>query len=120
MYWILKNHAFKEQNPFVPLVSLKSKLPVYDYIYMCISPAATLEIVGGSGYFHVASSDASLAEIEYDVSRPREVVTTPALDGDLVIEAFDLCVDGSVSAKTHVHIAGKRLGSSWLSSGMNS
>ena len=74
------------------------------------SPAATLEIVGGSGYFHVASSDASLAEIEYDVSRPREEVTTPALDGDLVIEAFDLCVDGSVSAKTHVHIAGKRLG----------
>ena len=67
-----------------------------------------MEIVGGSGYFHVAASDPSLAEIEYDVSRPREVVTTPSLDGDLVIEAFDLCVDGSASAKTNVHIAGNR------------
>ena len=67
-----------------------------------------MEIVGGSGYFHVAASDPSLAEIEYDVSRPREVVTTPSLDGDLVIEAFDLCVDGSASAQTNVHIAGNR------------
>ena len=62
--------------------------------------------MGGSGYFHVTSSDSSLAEIEYDVSRPRDVVTTPALDGDLVIEAFDLCVDGSAAAQTNVHIAG--------------
>ena len=47
-----------------------------------------------------------MAEIEYDVGRPREVVTTPLLDGDLLLEAFDLCVEGSPPARANVHIAG--------------
>ena len=70
------------------------------------SNKATLEILGGSGYFHVTSSEASLAEVEYEMSKPREVVAIPALDGDLVVQAFDLCVDGSPPATTNVHIAG--------------
>ena len=70
------------------------------------SSLATLEIQGGSGYFHVTTSDGSLAEVEYDISKPREVIVIPAVDGDLLVQAFDLCVDGSASANTNVHIAG--------------
>ncbi|CAH1786082.1 unnamed protein product [Owenia fusiformis] len=68
---------------------------------------ATLTVEKGSGYFHIESDQAKLADVSYN-SKTRKIQVIPNKDGSFPLIAYDLCLnraDGA-HATSMVHISG--------------
>ncbi|XP_070565297.1 nuclear pore membrane glycoprotein 210-like isoform X2 [Ptychodera flava] len=69
------------------------------------SSMVSLAVSGGSGHFWVQPSDGSIAKVTYN-DKKKQIEVIPQLDGDMVITAYDLCLDSTVQAEAHVYISG--------------
>lgn len=63
-------------------------------------------ILDGSGFVHFAASSPQSVELLHD-PKMRTLTITPVLDGDLVVEATDLCLAAKPTI-LHVVVAGKK------------
>ncbi|XP_064601442.1 nuclear pore membrane glycoprotein 210-like [Liolophura sinensis] len=69
------------------------------------SNKVSLEVKKGSGYFHVDEGQFEAAQIQY-LQRKRKVEVIPAMDGVMVVTAYDLCLDLTDHPKATVYVSG--------------